>query len=196
MPDVLRRGLAAAAQRVAFIELTGKPLEGMVQDCQSYPMARVPLLVLAPIAVAYEAEMAGEGERRNTWRTDRWAPCSRKEAGRWLTFLASLGYQMSAIEQAVARGVPYTGEDMFNTPDADATSTPQAPSGDADPAAAGPGHDDSASHLATADFATGQAASDPAETETDQADDDTGGIGAGEPDVTGEPGDYPGEAVA
>lgn len=74
MPDALRRGLPAAAGRPMFIELTGKPLEAVLRDCETYPLPRVPLLILAPIAVAYESEMAGDGDRRNTWRTDRWAP--------------------------------------------------------------------------------------------------------------------------
>ena len=117
MPDALRRGLPAAAGRLVFIELTGKPLEGVLRDCETYPPARLPLLTLTPIAIAYESEMAGEGDRRNTWRTDRWAPCSRKDAGRWLAFLASLGYELSAIEQAVAQGVPYEGEDTTGEPE-------------------------------------------------------------------------------
>ena len=93
MPEPLRRGLPAAAGRLVFTELTGKPLEAVLQDCQTYPLARLPLLILAPIAVAYESEMAGDGDRRSTWRTDTWAPCSRKDAGQWLRFLASLGYE-------------------------------------------------------------------------------------------------------
>jgi hypothetical protein len=55
-----------------------------------------------------------EGEGRNTWRTDRYAPCSRAQAGHYLAFLASLGYELSAIEQAVADGTPYTGETPTN----------------------------------------------------------------------------------
>jgi ParB family chromosome partitioning protein len=51
-----------------------------------------------------------EGEGKNTWRTDRYSPCPRREAGAYLTFLASIGYPLSAIEQALADGVPYTGD--------------------------------------------------------------------------------------
>jgi len=61
MPDALRRGLPAAAGRLVFIELTGKPLEAVLRDCETYPLPRVPLLILAPIAIAYESEMAGDG---------------------------------------------------------------------------------------------------------------------------------------
>jgi ParB/Sulfiredoxin domain len=108
MPDVLRRALPSAATRLMFSELAGHPVATAVADCESYPITRVPLLALAPIAVAYESEMAGDAERNSTWRTDQWAPCSRNDAGRWLQFLASLGYQLSAIEKAVADGVPWT----------------------------------------------------------------------------------------
>jgi hypothetical protein len=52
-----------------------------------------------------------EAEGRNTWRTDRYSPCPRREAGRYLAFLASLGYQLSVIEQAVADDRPYTGDE-------------------------------------------------------------------------------------
>jgi len=110
MPDVLRRALPSAATRLMFSELAGHPVATALADCESYPITRIPLLALAPIAAAYEDEMAGDGDRRNTWRTDQWAPCSRKDAAAWLKFLAGLGYQMSAIEQAVADGVPYVGE--------------------------------------------------------------------------------------
>jgi ParB family chromosome partitioning protein len=51
-----------------------------------------------------------DAEGRNTWRTDRYSPCPRADAGTYLTFLASLGYPLSAIEQAVADGTPWTGD--------------------------------------------------------------------------------------
>ena len=65
--------------------------------------------MLAPIVTAYEQAMT-EGEGKNTWRPDRYSPCPRNEAGRYLAFLASLGYQLSDIEQAVANGISYTGD--------------------------------------------------------------------------------------
>ena len=40
MPDALRRGLPAAAGRLMFIELTGKPLEAVLRDCETYPLPR------------------------------------------------------------------------------------------------------------------------------------------------------------
>jgi len=48
-----------------------------------------------------------------TWRTDRpteFSSCSRQDAGAYFRFLASIGGELSPIEQAVADGVPYTGE--------------------------------------------------------------------------------------
>jgi ParB family chromosome partitioning protein len=188
MPDVLRRGLPNATTRMVFTELTGKPLDGVLRDCETYPPARLPLLVLTPIAIAYEAEMAGDGDRRGTWRTDTWAPCSRKDAGRWLTFLASLGYEMSAIEQAVAQGVPYTGEDMFGGAGDSADEAGQ-PATDPDPADLD-GADQS-------EGGPGQAEDGPdqPETGTGQADDSTG-TAADEADLAGEPAEYAGAAVA
>jgi len=61
LPDALRRGLPAAPGRVVFLELTGKPLEAVLRDCDTSPAARIPLLALAPLAIAYEGEMAGMG---------------------------------------------------------------------------------------------------------------------------------------
>jgi ParB family chromosome partitioning protein len=132
MPDALRRGLPAAAGRVVFIELTGKPLEAVLRDCDTSPIARMPLLALAPIAIAYESEMAGDGDRRNTWRTDAWAPCSRKDAAGWLSFLAGLGYPLSAIEQAVADSVPYTGDGTPPESGTGGDGAPEEPSKSAD----------------------------------------------------------------
>jgi ParB/Sulfiredoxin domain len=171
LPDALRRGLPAAPGRVVFLELTGKPLEAVLRDCDTAPVARLPLLALAPIAIAYESEMAGDGERRNTWRTDAWAPCSRKDAAVWLKFLAGLGYQLSAIEQAVADGVPYTGDDTPGDPDPADEGAPGEPDGSADADDPDPGN----------------AASGDQESEV---------TSAGDADVPDEPGEYPGDAAA
>lgn len=172
MPDALRRGLPAAAGRMVFIELTGKPLEAMLRDCETYALARMPLLALAPIAIAYEGEMAGDGERRNTWRTDAWAPCSRKDAAEWLKFLAGLGYELSAIEQAVVDGLPYTGDDTPDEPDTHGLA---------------PGDD----HSAGSDHSGGQApAAGTAESDAEQTGDDTGVTEADDAN------DHPTEAAA
>jgi hypothetical protein len=95
------------------------------------PANRLPLMMLAPIAVTYEHAMT-ENEGRNTWRTDRYSPCPRQEAASYLTFLASLGYQLSAIEQAIATMTPYTGETPAGDP---ITSEPgELTPGEQDPA--------------------------------------------------------------
>jgi ParB family chromosome partitioning protein len=65
--------------------------------------------MLGPIVTAYEHAMT-DGEGRNTWRTDRYSPCPRTEAAGYLRFLASIGYPLSGIEQAVADLTPYTGD--------------------------------------------------------------------------------------
>jgi len=111
MPEPLRLGLAAAPARSLFAEIAGQDAARALEGCGSYPAARLPLLMLAPLVVAYEGEMYGaDASRRGTWRTDRYAPCPRADAGRYLVFLASLGYPLSMIEQAVADSVPYTGD--------------------------------------------------------------------------------------
>jgi len=51
-----------------------------------------------------------DAEGRNTWRTDRYSPCPRGDAGTYLAFLASLGYEMSDIERAIADGARWTGD--------------------------------------------------------------------------------------
>jgi hypothetical protein len=73
-------------------------------------LTELPLALLAVIATAYEDRMDGDAGRA-TWRTDqRYTQCNRKEASTYLRFLASAGYELSAIEQAAADGVPYTGD--------------------------------------------------------------------------------------
>ncbi len=112
MPDPLRSGLAGAHHRVLFTEITGQPADKWEEACDTAAAARLPLLMLAPIVTAYEQAMT-EGEGKNTWRTDRYSPCPRQAAGRYLSFLASLGYPLSDVEQAVADGIPYTGDSPF-----------------------------------------------------------------------------------
>ena len=65
--------------------------------------------MLGPVVTAFEQAMT-EGEGRNTWRLDRYSPCPRAEAGRYLAFLGTLGYQLSDIERAVAESEPYAGD--------------------------------------------------------------------------------------
>lgn len=132
MPEPLRSGLAAAPRRELIGEITGQPVTRMLESCETATAGRLPLLMLAPIITAYELAMT-EGEGRNTWRTDRYAPCRREQAGRYLGFLAGLGYQLSDIEQALADGTPYTGETPADDPrDAGADSGQAALAGDSE----------------------------------------------------------------
>jgi ParB family chromosome partitioning protein len=158
MPEPLRLSLASAYAKPMFTEIAGRPAHVLFDGCGTCPTARLPLVMLAPIVVAYEGEMYGiDASRRGTWREDRYSPCGRREAGRYLAFLASLGYQLTPIEQAVADGVPYTG-DTPGEPLPD--STDQAPATDS-------GDDDNV-----------PAIDDPAASE-----DDSEPAGPGEPDA-------------
>jgi hypothetical protein len=109
MPDPLRAGLATAHGSQLFAQITGHDAGHWLETCDTAAGNRLPLLILAPIVTAYELAMSG-GEGRNTWRPGRYSPCPRDQAGRYFAFLASVGYQLSGIEQAVADGVTWTGD--------------------------------------------------------------------------------------
>jgi hypothetical protein len=87
--------------------------------------------MLAPFLVAYEHAMTQGDASKATWRHDKFTTCPYPQAGQYLAFLASIGYQLSAIEQAVADSVPYTGTDDSD-PDP-AQLAPAATALDADP---------------------------------------------------------------
>ena len=153
MPDPLRQGLSPAHSRLLFSELTGQSAARWLEACDTTPAGRLPLLMLGPIAVAYEQAMTEVG--KNTWRPDRYSPCPRLKAGRYLALLASIGYELSDIEQAVAGGTPYTGDTPPGDPLAadnthigeSASADQHAPDGvdvigDADPVAPGSGPED------------------------------------------------------
>jgi ParB family chromosome partitioning protein len=136
---------------MSFTEVTRQDAGKWLEICGTTTAARLPLLILALIAVTYEYAMT-QGEGRNTWRTDnRYSPCPRTQAGEYLGLLASVGYQLTPIEQAVADGVPWTGDTPADTlPDrGDSGATDSEPS----PEVPGTGDADS-----TADDASGQAA--------------------------------------
>src|SRR5262249_47426336 len=127
----LRSGLAAAHSRPSFAEITGKTAAGWEEACGTVAASRLPLVMLAPIITAYEEAMT-EGEGKNTWRTDRYSPCPRQEAGHYLAFLASIGYQLADIERVVADGTPYEGdaplgESLPEVTDSDAVNRAIAP---------------------------------------------------------------------
>src|ERR1039458_9711325 len=106
MPDPLRGGLASATDRKSVSASPGQPAASWLQICDTTTAGRLPLLPLGPIVTAYEQAMSDA----NTWRTDRYSPCPRRDAGRYLTFLASVGYQLASIEQALADDVPWAGD--------------------------------------------------------------------------------------
>jgi ParB family chromosome partitioning protein len=109
MPGPLRSGLHLAHNSPVFARITGQDASKLVEACDSAPAGRLPLLMLAPVVATYEEGMT-EGLGKDTWRPDRYSPCPHEDAGVYLTFLDSVGYQLSAIEQAVADARPYTGE--------------------------------------------------------------------------------------
>jgi ParB/Sulfiredoxin domain len=114
MPEPLRTGLTIAPGRVSFSEITRQNAGAWLEIADTAAASRLPLLMLAPIAVTYEYAMT-DGLGRATWRTDStYSHCPRAEAGHYLSFLASLGYHLTPIEQAVADGLPYTGDDPEN----------------------------------------------------------------------------------
>jgi ParB family chromosome partitioning protein len=101
MPEPLHSGLGAAHNRPLMAAITGRDARQWNDELATASAARLTVIALAPIVTAYEHAMT-DGEGRNTWRTDRYSPCPRTAAGTYLTFLASVGYQLSDIEQAVA----------------------------------------------------------------------------------------------
>lgn len=116
MPEPLRTGLSIAPGRVIFTEVARQDASKWLEICATTAAARLPLLMLAPIAVTYEYAMT-QGEGRNTWRTDnRYSPCPRTQAGEYLAFLASIGHTLTPIEQAVTDSVPWTGDTPAEDP--------------------------------------------------------------------------------
>ncbi len=176
MPAPVSSSLAAAHRHPRFAEITGRAGPGWLDLCDTATAGRVPLAMLAPIAACYELALT-EGEGKNTWRPGRHSPCPCEEAGRYFTFLASLGYPLSAIEQAVATGTPCTGGSPAQ---GIITSGPDAGSG---PAAAQPGEsgpDESGPAGPGDSAAMNLSPASPADTWQDQ------GIPAGTGPVTGQ----------
>jgi len=106
MPEPLRRALGSIRHHPLYQELSGAG----AAETATASLPRMWLLALAPIAASYEDQITGTGTERDTWRTDRYSPCPRTDAGAWFRFLSELGHQLSPIEQAVADGVPYRGD--------------------------------------------------------------------------------------
>ncbi len=153
MPEPLRSGLGRAHAQMLFSQLTGRDDHDWLEACDTAPAGRLPLVMLAPIATAFEYAMS-EGEGRHTWRTDRYSPCPRQEAAAYLTLLAALGYQLSIIEQAVAGQTAYTGETPPGQAAIDDTSEP-GNTGGTGPEAASAGETDADQDDSTGDSGSG-----------------------------------------
>lgn len=176
MPEPLRTGLARAHSMDAFAEVTGREVSGWLEMCGTAAANRLPLVMLAPIVTTYEHAMT-DNEGRNTWRTDRYSPCPRTEAASYLTVLSSLGYQLSAIEQAVADGRPYTGEVPPGDP---ITGGPEEPAADGPEATAETDADEDAGETDAPDDGPEDPGAGPVTVGEPDA-----GDGTGEPDTGG-----------
>jgi len=145
MPGPVRDVIGRASRSSLFGEITGGSIRHD-QDTAAWPAARHPIALLAVIAACYEDRMDGD-QGKYTWRTDRsYTQCPRKDAGGYFQFLASVGYELSPIEQAVANGVPYTGDQPADDPEADPSPDDSAEVEDAD-AEHGEAHDTSVAPL-------------------------------------------------
>jgi ParB family chromosome partitioning protein len=102
MPEVPRRYLSSALMSPAFDATTGQQVSQMIETCTTAASRKLPLLILAPLVAAYEHALSGLAGSQDTWRDNRFSPCPYADAGTYFTFLASIGYQLSSIEQAVA----------------------------------------------------------------------------------------------
>ena len=131
MPDPVRSCLTQARYWTLFEELAGQSAQQLADTSSTTSPARLPLLMLTPFLVAYEHAMTQGDASKATWRPDKPTTCPHQQAGQYLTFLASIGYQLSAIEQTVADGIPYISTDDGEPDAAQLAQVVTAP--DADP---------------------------------------------------------------
>jgi hypothetical protein len=122
MPGPLRSKLTIAPHRDLFAELTGNLTPDKLDR---WTTGKLPMLSLALIVTSYEEQLGGDSGKL-TWREDKFSPCGKADAGTYLRFLASLGYELSPIEQAIADGVPYTGDTENALADDASTATETA----------------------------------------------------------------------
>jgi len=140
MPTPVRDAITRASRSSLFQEITGGTIRHN-ENTGTWPAGRLALAILAVIAASYEERMDGD-QGRFTWRTDRrYTQCPRDDAGAYFRFLASVGYELSPIEQAVAGGIPYTGDqpaedlvtgETITAPDDSAVGGGDADHGEAD----------------------------------------------------------------
>jgi hypothetical protein len=108
MPEPLRRYLGSAHLSTVFTAITGKQAPQLIEACGTAASRGLPLLMLAPIAAAYEHALTVVAGSQDTWQDTRFSPCPYADAGDYFTFLASIGYQLSEIEQSVADRTSWT----------------------------------------------------------------------------------------
>jgi ParB family chromosome partitioning protein len=120
MPATVAAKLSGARHEPLFRELTGGITAERLDGCKP---GRLPLIQLALVLTSYEALLTSDGGKA-CWRPAaerRLPPVTREDAGAYLALLAGLGYQLSTIEQAMADGIPYTGEPGLDDPAEPAT---------------------------------------------------------------------------
>ncbi|MEV0150025.1 MULTISPECIES: hypothetical protein [unclassified Nonomuraea] len=138
MPGPVRAFLTEAHHSSLYAKFGGptdpvKALEGATPG-------RLAMLLLRVIAVAFEHQMTYGEEAKNTWRSDKYSPCSTEDAALWLRFLvttlgAELGaraHQPAPIERTLIEGKLYAGDIPQAAVDDDADNEP-ATEDDADP---------------------------------------------------------------
>lgn len=120
MPGPVRSHLTAARHSSLYDELGGPAdLDRALQGASTGQQA---MMLLRLIAVAFEHQMTRVSQDcKNTWRPDKYSPCSPADAALWLRFLVNtLGpelttrtlqpYQPAPIEQALIDDTPYRGD--------------------------------------------------------------------------------------
>ncbi|SPL88421.1 Chromosome (plasmid) partitioning protein ParB [[Actinomadura] parvosata subsp. kistnae] len=120
MPGPVRDFLTAAHRSPLYAQFGG-PAD-LDQALRGASTGQQAMMMLRLIAVAFEHQMTKAGQDcKNTWRPDKYSPCSRADAALWLRFLVdTLGpelgtrtlqpYQPAPIERALIDGTPYRGD--------------------------------------------------------------------------------------
>jgi ParB family transcriptional regulator, chromosome partitioning protein len=152
-PGPVRDNLGHGTGLPVFSKLTGGSYRAA--EVTGWPAARLPLALLAAVVACYEEKLTAVTGKM-TWRTDRpteYSSCTRQEAGAYFQFLSSIGHELSPIEQAIADGVPYTGDEPTEPQgkdDADASSS-EADDGTSASDTAEDNHDDSEPPVSASD---------------------------------------------
>ncbi|MEU8398274.1 hypothetical protein AB0C28_24030 [Nonomuraea sp. NPDC048892] len=120
MPGPVRDYLTSSRRSTLYKEFGGpSDVDQALRDASTGQQA---MMLLRLIAVAFEHQMTRASQDcKNTWRPDKYSPCSTEDAALWLRFLVNtlgpeLGtralqpYQPAPIEQALIDGTPYRGD--------------------------------------------------------------------------------------